>query len=160
MSELDPGMPRQAFRIEPVTHADREEAVRLLVAQLREHGIDTPESALRIAVDGVLGVPSRGRVLLVREGDSDAAIGVAYVSLVWSLEHGGPAAWLEELYVVPERRDDGVGTALLHAAMAVAQAEQCVALDLEVEASRARVTSLYRREGFTQHARTRWVKRL
>lgn len=150
--------PREAFRIEPVTHDDRDDAVRLLVAQLREHGIDTPEDAVRIAVDGALGVPSRGRLLVVRDGAQ--AIGVAYVSFVWALEHGGHSAWLEELYVVPERRAGGVGTALLHAAMGVAEVEGCVALDLEVEASRERVTSLYRREGFEQHARTRWVKRL
>ncbi|WP_053232380.1 GNAT family N-acetyltransferase [Sandaracinus amylolyticus] len=150
--------PREAFRIEPVTHDDRDDAVRLLVAQLREHHIDTPEERVRVAVDGVLGVPSRGRLLLVH--DDEKAIGVAYLSFVWALEHGGPAAWLEELYVVPERRNDGVGTALLHAAMGVARIEGCVAIDLEVEASRARVTSLYRREGFTQHARTRWVKTL
>ena len=150
--------PREAFRIEPVAHDDRDDAVHLLVAQLREHDIDTPEDAVRIAVDGVLGVPSRGRLLIVR--DADQAIGVAYVSLVWSLEHGGHAAWLEELYVVPERRESGVGTALLHAAIGVARTEGCAALDLEVEASHARVTSLYRREGFEQHTRTRWVKRL
>lgn len=150
--------PHEAFRIEPVGHDDRDEAVRLLVAQLREHGIDTGEDAMRIAVDGAIGVPSRGRLLIVRE--HERAIGVAYVSFVWALEHGGHSAWLEELYVVPDRRCGGVGTALLHAAIGVAETEGCVALDLEVEVSRARVTSLYQREGFEQHARTRWVKRL
>lgn len=151
-------MKREAFRIEPLTPTDREHAVRLLVAQLREHGIDTPEEGVRGAIEGALEVPSRGRLLIVRDGD--AVIGVAYLSFVWALEHGGQAAWLEELYVVPERRCDGVGTALLHAAFGVARLEGCKAIDLEVEASRDRVTSLYRREGFTAHSRTRWVKSL
>jgi GNAT superfamily N-acetyltransferase len=149
---------REAFRIEPITAAERDDAVRLLVAQLREQAIDTPEESVRAAVEGVLEVPSRGRLVIVRDGAH--AIGVAYLSFVWALEHGGKSAWLEELYVVPERRQDGVGTALLHAAFGIARLEGCVAIDLEVEASRDRVTSLYKREGFTPHSRTRWVKPL
>lgn len=149
---------REAFRIESITAAERDDCVRLLVAQLREHGIDTPEESVRAAVEGVLEVPSRGRLVIVRDGAD--AIGVGYLSFLWTLEHGGPAAWLEELYVVPERRGEGVGTALLHAAFGIARIEGCVAIDLEVEASRDRVTSLYKREGFRSHSRTRWVKRL
>jgi GNAT superfamily N-acetyltransferase len=151
-------MTREAFRITPASAHDRADAVRLLVAQLREHGIDTSERAVRAAVDGAIEEPSRGRVLIVRDGED--AIGVGYVSFVWSLEHGGRSAWLEELYVVPERREHGVGTALLHAAFGIARLEGCVAIDLEVEAAHERVTSLYRREGFEAHTRTRWVKSL
>lgn len=151
-------MKREAFRITPATAQDRDDAVRLLVAQLREHAIDTPESAVRAAVDGAIDVPSRGRLVIVRDGDE--AIGVAYLSFVWALEHGGHSAWLEELYVVPERREGGVGTALLHAAFGIARLEGCAAIDLEVEAAQDRVTGLYRREGFEAHSRTRWVKSL
>jgi GNAT superfamily N-acetyltransferase len=149
---------KELLRVEKATEKDRQSAIRLLIAQLREHGIDTAEEAVGRAVDGVLTDRSRGRILIGR--DHDEAIAVAYVSFVWSLEHGGHAAWLEELYVVPERREGGIGTALLHAAVGVCRVEQCAAIDLEIESTHERATSLYEREGFTRHQRTRWAKRL
>jgi GNAT superfamily N-acetyltransferase len=149
---------KEAFRVDRAKKGDRDELVKLLVAQLREHDIATPESAVRIAVDGVLAMPSRGRLLVAKNGDE--TIGVAYVSFMWSLEHGGHSAWLEELYVVPGRRKGGVGTSLVHAAIGTAAADGCAALDLEIERGHERVAHLYEREKFTQHTRSRWVKKL
>jgi GNAT superfamily N-acetyltransferase len=97
--------------------------------------------------------------LLIARADG-VPIGVAYVSFVWSLEHGGLSAWLEELYVVPERRDGGTGTALVHAVKGVCRAHGCAAIDLEIEESQARAVSLYEREGFERHTRTRWVRKI
>lgn len=149
---------KELLRIEPVHGRESEDCVRLLLAQLREHGIDTPEDAVQRAVAGVLADPRWGRLLIAR---SDAtAIGVAYVSFVWSLEHGGLSAWLEELYVVPERRQMGAGTALLHAAKGLCRSLGCAAVDLEVDETHARACSLYEREGFERRSRTRWVRRL
>jgi GNAT superfamily N-acetyltransferase len=79
---------------------------------------------------------------------------------VWTLEHGGAAVWLDELFVAPAQRGQGIGTALLREAVAWAEAQGLHAIDLEVEESRARVESLYRREGFAPHTRRRWVKKL
>jgi GNAT superfamily N-acetyltransferase len=89
--------------------------------------------------------------------DGDVAIGVAYLSFTWTLEHGGKSAWLEELYVVPERRGAGVGTQLLERTLGEARARGCHAVDVEVEASHARAAKLYARAGFRMHTRTGWV---
>ena len=86
---------------------------RLLAVQLAEHGIGIGVDELRKAIDGVIDVPKRGFFLVALR--DDACIGVAYVSFIWALEHGGHAGWLEELYVVPEHRQGGVGTRLLEA---------------------------------------------
>ena len=131
---------------------------RLLGVQLVEHHVDISSDALASAVAGVLEVPRRGFFLVaIRDG---ACIGVAYMSFIWALEHGGQAGWLEELYVVPEHRAGGVGTQLLEGTIAAALAAGCAALDLEIDRDHERVRSLYARHGFTDLPRSRVVKKL
>jgi len=130
----------------------------LLARQLREHDIGILDEALLAAIDGVFADERRGFFLLALR-DAEAA-GVAYVSFTWSLEHGGNSAWLEELYVLPEWRDQGVGTILLNSVLEEARLRGCAALDLEVESAHARAEHLYARHGFTRHSRARWVKNL
>jgi len=137
---------------------DREAIIALLRRQLDEHAIELAHALLEAAVDGVLSEPTRGFVLLARQRGEP--IGVAYVSLVWTLEHGGRSAWLEEIYVIPERRGSGTGGDLLSAVLDHARTEGCAAVDLEVDADHARAAHLYERAGFRQHRRTRWVRRL
>jgi GNAT superfamily N-acetyltransferase len=80
---------------------------------------------------------------------NQAVIGVAVLAHTWTIDRGGFCTWLDELYVLPEERDRGVGTALLHHAIEVARSLGCRAVDLEVEFDHARVEGLYLREGFT-----------
>ena len=133
-------------------------ALPLLRTQLEEHGIELTAAELEHAVRGLVSVEGRGAVLVARNGER--AIGVAALSYIWTLEHGGSAAWLDELYVLPSERGQGLGSALLAAALETARAAGCIALDLEVEASHARVRSLYLRSGFKCLARERFSRPL
>lgn len=131
---------------------------RLLAAQLAEHHVEISGDELSRAIAGVIDVPRCGFFLVaLRDG---ACIGVAYVSFIWALEHGGHAGWLEELYVMPEHRDGGIGTQLLEAVISAATAAGCAALDLEIDSAHERVRSLYERHGFTSLPRSRVVKQL
>jgi GNAT superfamily N-acetyltransferase len=130
----------------------------LLARQLREHDIEIPDEALLAAIDGVFADDRRGFFLFALR-DAEAA-GVAYVSLTWSIEHGGKSAWLEELYVLPQWRDQGIGTTLLNSALEEARRRGCAALDLEVESAHAQAEHLYARHGFSRHSRARWVRHL
>ena len=131
---------------------------RLLAVQLAEHHIDISAEDLGNSIHGVLDVPRRGFFLVaLRDG---LCIGVAYLSFIWALEHGGQAGWLEELYVVPEHRTGGVGTQMLEAVIDAAAAAGCAALDLEIDSDHERVRSLYERHGFTALPRNRVVKKL
>ena len=144
--------------IRQATEADREALIRLLRAQLVEHQIDTPAAGIAAAVDGLLRDPNRGRLLVATvEG---RPVGVAALSFVWPIEHGGRSAWLEELYVEPSHRNRGIGRALLGAACDTAAACGAVAVDLEVDAGHQRVARLYEAEGFRPLPRTRFVRRL
>jgi GNAT superfamily N-acetyltransferase len=146
------------MKIERVTSATMNDVLPLLDVQLSEHGVGLEAERLERAVRGLLDVPKRGLVLAAYE--EDRSIGVALMAHTWSIEHGGFCTWLDELYVVPERRNAGVGRALLHAALAAARDEGCCAVDLEVEADHARVESLYLREGFRFRSRRRFWRPL
>ena len=140
------------------TPADRDALLALLSAQLRDHGIATPEADLLRSVAVLLVRPHRGRFLVATDGDR--LIGLAAVSFGFPLEHGGRGAWLEELYVEPAARGNGIGERLLEAALAMAGDGGAVAIDLEIERGHEAVERLYRRHGFTPLARTRWARRL
>ncbi len=96
-----------------------EAAVALLEAQLAEHEMAQPADVLRAVTKSVLSDSRHGFMLLALAGDRP--VGIAYAAAHLSAEHGGTIGWLEELYVLPEWRARGVGSALLKAVMARAQ---------------------------------------
>jgi GNAT superfamily N-acetyltransferase len=132
--------------------------LRLLSIQLQEHHVDMSEAKLKVAVRDVIENPDRG-LILVALLDRRCA-GVAYVSFIWTLEHGGCSAWLEELYVDPDLRNAGIGTALLRAVLAECEHFGCAAVDLEIDAEHEKVRTLYERHEFEALPRRRLVKRL
>lgn len=144
--------------IRPATSDDLPALRALLTAQMVEHAIPVDDRRITAAISAVLADPALGR-LTVAVLD-DVVVGVAYLSWIFSIEHAGPSAWLDELYVAPAAREHGIGTVLLHAALDAARERGCVAVDLEVEETHSRVEALYRREGFRPHNRRRWVRHL
>ena len=101
---------------------------------------------------------ARGFILMARE--NGRVVGVAYVATILSMEHCGPVAWLEELYVTPDCRHRGIGAALITAVLKQAREAGIVAIDLEVDEAHSRAISLYQRFGFRRLERSRWVKEL
>lgn len=146
------------FTVEAAGATDRESLVDLLCRQLDEHDLPADRPRVERAVDGILRDERLGFLLVARAGD--AVAGVACVAHHWSIEHGGPSCWLEELYVLPGSRGAGLGTALLREAMARAGALGCALMDLEVTAGHARAARLYAREGFADLGRARWAREL
>ena len=147
------------MKVELATFRDLDAVVTLLEVQLREHRITTPVDRIRTATQGLVEDAARGRILVLRGPDGMVA-GVACLSYIFTVEHGGKAAWLEELFVVPARREKGQGTALLNASLAQARADGCRAMDLEIDIDHRRVASLYERHGFRPHTREHWVRTL
>lgn len=138
--------------------SDFERVVKLLSHQLEEHSIALPEDSLRRATQGLIGHPDRGRIFTATVNGE--LIGVAVVCFLWTLEHGGLAAWLDELYIEPSHRRSGIGQRLVEAAIALASEQGCIALDLEVEADHEAAERLYRKLGFHRHRRVRWMLRI
>jgi GNAT superfamily N-acetyltransferase len=156
-----PGGIEAAMGQVPIRRADprdRDAVLTLLLAQLRAHHNPTPDAAVARALDGLLEHPERGAVLVATL--DGRIVGMAALSTMWTLEHGGPAVWLDELYVEPSRRGQGIGRALLAAACDVAREYGGRTIDLEVDADHAHAAHLYAREGFQRLPRTRWVRHL
>jgi ribosomal protein S18 acetylase RimI-like enzyme len=144
------------FSIALATASDCRECGRLLVNQLAEHDIDASTERLVHLLKEATTDMSRGFLMLAR--DSGRVVGVAYVATILSAEHCGPVAWLEELYVTPDCSHRGIGTALVTAVLERVQKAGIVAVDLEIDAGRDRVISLYQRFGFRRLERSRWVR--
>jgi GNAT superfamily N-acetyltransferase len=128
--------------------------VALLARQLAEHDIPLAPGVLESAVRAILEDATKGTILLARRFEK--SVGVACLARTFTLEHGGYVWWLDELYVVPELRSQGIGKALLDRAIALAREAGVAAIELEVETDHARAARLYEREGFRPLARARW----
>lgn len=138
--------------------ADVPDVVALLGAQLDEHAIALSRPALAAAVDASLRRPAWNRILLA--SFRGTSVGVAVLAFNRTLEHGGRAAWLDELYVAPAHREGGIGRRLLRAALVCAADAGARAVDLEVDEAHRRAERLYAREGFRPIARARWSRSL
>jgi GNAT superfamily N-acetyltransferase len=144
------------FSVALGTPRDSDECARLLVDQLREDGIAASPDPLTHMLQTATTDTARGFLMLARDGGR--VVGVAYVATILSAEHCGPVAWLEELYVRPDCRHRGIGTALVIAVLERAKETGIVAVDLEIDAGHNRVISLYQRLGFRRLERSRWVR--
>lgn len=146
------------IEIRTAVPADIEPVLDLLSLQLRENSVPVALEPLRAATLQMLGNPELGRILVAARGET--LVGVAVLSFLWTLEHGGATTWLDELYVDPHQRSAGLGTRLLDAAMEHARARGCLALDLEVEPGHESALRLYERMGFRRLPRERWMRPL
>jgi GNAT superfamily N-acetyltransferase len=86
---------------------------------------------------------------------------VAYLVICFdfSLEYRGKGAWVDELFVEPSHRGQGIGTRLLD--LAENASRECGAQTLHLEVNHGnRAIELYRRRGFVDHHRylmTKWL---
>jgi GNAT superfamily N-acetyltransferase len=149
---------RKQFSIRLATIHDCRESSELLLRQLAEHGVDATEEKLAKVMGKILSDKTNGFILIARSRGN--IVGVAYVAIILSAEHCGKVGWLEELYVMPEYRSQGIGAALVTAVLERARKLGIVAIDLEVDAAHRRAETLYRRFGFHPLDRSRWVRTL
>lgn len=115
---------------------------------------DAAEAALRRLLDA----PERGMVWLIRRHEQP----VGYLVLTWgySLEFHGRDAFIDELYVAPSARGQGLGRQAVEWAETVCRAHGAGAMHLEVELDNERAHALYRRSGFAERGLRLMTKRL
>lgn len=111
----------------------------------REFSAPTPGvDALTDRLETLLSDPS---VLVVLAGDPPD--GVAVVSMRPNVWHDGPVALLDELYVAPHRRNEGMGTDLLRRARQEALARGADLMEINVDAPDVHARRFYERHGFS-----------
>lgn len=87
-------------------------------------------------------------VLLADLGRPADPIGFALLTLRPTPYHDGPLAQLEELYVRPQLRDRGIGTALLTTALDTVRARRAGEMHINVDEVDVDTRRFYERHGF------------
>lgn len=87
--------------------------------------------------------------VLVAEGNT-AIVGYLLLVYVFSLEHLGLTAEIDELYVKPDYRSRGVGAALLKAAESAAAGTGCTNISLQIGRDNERGRAFYQRRGYSR----------
>jgi GNAT superfamily N-acetyltransferase len=107
-------------------------------------GFDAPrvEELLRAA----LGADGRARCWLAEQAGEPA--GYLLAVLVFSLEHGGVMAEIDEFFVAPACREQGIGAALLRQAERVLQESGVRRLQLQLGSGNARARDFYVARGY------------
>ena len=82
---------------------------------------------------------------------SDEPRALAYMTFRPGIWDAGPVTLLDELYVEPERRGQGTGTALRERALAVAREHGSESFEINVDASDRDARRFYERHGFANH---------
>jgi GNAT superfamily N-acetyltransferase len=93
---------------------------------------------------------ARDDVLVLLSGDLTTPTGFAFLTLRPTPYYEGPLAQLEELYVRPELRDQGIGTALLQTAMLHVRERGGGEVHINVDEVDTDTRRFYERHGFTK----------
>lgn len=78
--------------------------------------------------------------------------GYVLAVLVFSLEHGGLMAEIDEFFVLPRARSVGLGSALLDAAERALREAGCVRIQLQLGTENAAGRAFYRRHGYGERS--------
>lgn len=106
-------------------------------------------AVVRRAVQALLADPNKGRAFVVEDGA--AVIASLYVTFEWSDWHDAWYWWIQSLYVVPERRGQGVYTRLYEFVQGQARAADNVrSIRLYVEKANENGLRAYRGHGMKE----------
>ncbi|HWZ26074.1 MAG TPA: GNAT family N-acetyltransferase [Verrucomicrobiae bacterium] len=115
------------------------------------------ETRVRSSLAELLQNPVYGLIYLI--SDDNRAIAYLVICFDYSLEYRGKGAWVDELFVEPEHRRQGIGAYLLDLAGSASREHGAQFLHLEVGHGN-RAVELYRRRGFVDHNRYLMTKPL
>jgi GNAT superfamily N-acetyltransferase len=147
---------RVSFRAASV--ADEQALLPMMEALWAHEGIAFDAAAIWKALALLFSDPGLGRVWLTLV--EDAIAGYAMGTWGFSTEQGGRFLLLDELFVLPEFRGMGVGTATLAFVEREAEREGAGAVRVEVSVENGPARELYRAAGYADLRRLFLAKRL
>lgn len=104
------------------------------------------ENAVRTALEELVATPSLGRAWLICSDEKP--IGYAVLTFGFSLESHGRDGIIDEIYIAPAYRGQGIGTQVMKSVEVEARQLGLKKLYLEVERNNHRAKSLYLKLGF------------
>lgn len=129
----------------PADLGDRERLLGLMADYYAESGYVLDRPRAEAAFTSLLADPRLGRVWLIEQ--DQAAVGYIVVTFVFAMEHGGMAAWVDDLYVEPSARGTGLGTAALAAVRQSCAGLGVRAIAVEVARDNVVAQAVYRSAG-------------
>lgn len=115
-----------------------------------------PEEHFRRTFDETVSGSPIARGWLIRN-DQGRPVGYLLASITWSNEFGGRISWLEELYLRPETRGQGLGRKVIEQAINELKAnDNLVGFRLEVAPANKSISELYKRMGFNPVPYDQW----
>ena len=157
-----PTSPPRADAVVPAfrgaTLEDIDGVLALMAIFYREDGYPFDATELRSAIIHLLTHPELGRLWVLAA--PDRICGYVFVTLAFSLEFGGRAAVVDDLFLAEDVRGHGYGRAALDIAEGYSRELGVGSIHLAVEPHRQRAHELYLRYGFVEHSRRLMTKRL
>lgn len=109
------------------------------------------ESQKRADVTRLLAQPQWGRIFLIM--DRSSVVGYALIAFSFSLEYGGPTAFIDEFFIGAAGRGRGLGSQVLAFIEGFCRDNGLKAVLLEAEETNQRAAALYEKAGFAFHGR-------
>jgi GNAT superfamily N-acetyltransferase len=141
----DPGA-GSSNQTRPAAPADAGRLVELMDEFYAEAGYTLDKAHARRAFEALLADPGLGRVWLIQAGSTE--VGYVALTLVYSMEHGGPAVVVEDLFVQAPYRNAGRGKAAMTAVRTFCAHAGIRAVSVQVGRDNAVAQSVYRDAGF------------
>ena len=145
--------PAEALPLHRATASDAETVGRMLRAFNDE--FDTPSPSAETFAVRFRRLLERDDFVVLMSGDRQRPTGFLIMTLRPTLYAEGPLGQIEELYVVPELRGRGHGSALLQAAMQQVRALSGEEVHIPVDEVDVDTRRFYKRHGFTNVERDR-----
>ena len=122
-------------------------AGRLLHAFNREFGEPAPPA--EVLADRLRELVASGDTAVLLAAEATEPVGVAVLRFRGAIWNVGLECYLAELYVVPERRGQGIGRALMEAVLREARARGAYRIEIGVDEPDHAARCLYESMGFT-----------
>jgi ribosomal protein S18 acetylase RimI-like enzyme len=152
-------MPEVVFR--SAAREDEEVLLRMMrnLAELEPGSYFFDEPVVREVLRNFIENPGLGRAWIFSDGQTVA--GYVVLTFGYSFEYHGRDAFIDELYVEPQYRHQGIGRRAMQFLEERARELGVTAVHLEVDDGNTPAEELYRRAGFIDQNRylmTKWMK--
>lgn len=137
--------------------ADDTDTVHALMRALAEHEGDVRHllvDPVALRRDGPGGAGHWGAFLAERGGEALGFVSYTRTYAIWAAQ---PRLWVDDVFVVPDARGQGVGAGLMQAVGELARSEAVGSIGWTVETSNQRAQAFYARLGATGAGRQVWT---
>jgi ribosomal protein S18 acetylase RimI-like enzyme len=140
---------RCEFTVQVAVPDDVDDLVDLMEEFYAESSFRLDRQWARASLLRLMAAAELGRIWLARSGGS--AVGHVVLTVRYTMEHGGLSAYVDDLFVRPALRRNGIGRAMLDELFRECRARGCKSIQVEVGASNASALGLYATFGVLPH---------